>query len=218
MSTTPTKRTTKPKLPPLPVQWVRVRELVAADINPKRHDIEEMAVSIRRHGYVDHGVLDRRTGRLLGGHGRHDALDTMQTAGENPDDWACAESHVHVDERGDWWVPSSITTTRDDAEARHLLLVLNTLGERAGWDPGGLARLLDQVRLESDLAGTGYDADDVVAMLAGHEDPPLPPTDELDVPARYEVVIECDSEDDQVLTLERLAEQMPELRTRAIVA
>lgn len=216
--TTPTKRTTKPKLPPLPVQWVRVRELVAADINPKRHDIDEMAKSIRRHGYVDHGVLDRRTGRLLGGHGRHDALDTMQTAGENPADWPCADPHVHVDDKGDWWVPSSYTTTSDDGEARHLLLALNTLGERAGWDPDGLANLLDQVRLESDLGGTGYDADDVIAMLAGHEDPPLPPTDELDVPARYEVVIECENEAVQLEVIEWIGSVRGDLTARAIVA
>lgn len=208
----------KPKLPPLPVQWVRVRELVAADVNPKRHNIEEMAHSIRRHGYVDHGVIDRRTGRLLGGHGRHDALDTMQTAGENPADWPCSDPHVHVDERGEWWVPSSYTTTRDDAEAEHLLLALNTLGERAGWDPAGLAELLDKVRHETDLRGTGYDADDVVAMLAAHEDPPMPPTDDDDVPVRYEVVIECESEDVQTEVLEWLASARSDLTTRAIVA
>jgi hypothetical protein len=207
----------KPKLPPLPVEWVRLDDLLAAESNPKRHDIDTVCASIRRHGYVDHGVLDLRTGRLVGGHGRHDSLEAMRQAGENPDNWPCAQSNVHVDANGYWWVPSSITTTTDQLDAEHLLLSLNS-GDRPGWDPDGLRDLLSR-QLEADqLPGTGYDDDDVAKMIANETDPPLPSTDEIDLDTRYEVVITCASETDQIQILEQIQAERPEWEVRAIVA
>jgi hypothetical protein len=204
-------------MPPLPVEWVRLDELVAADQNPKLHDIAVLMDSIRQHGYVDHSVLDRRTNQLVGGHGRAEALQTLKDEGSDPIDWPCLESYVHVDDGGDWWVPSSVTRTRDEAEASHLLLALNS-GDRPGWDPEGLTRLLAEVQAERSLAGTGYTDDDVTKRLALETDPPLPDTDEIDLDARYEVVITCANETDQIQILEQIQQERPEWEVRAIVA
>lgn len=207
----------KPKLPPLPVQWVRLDDLLAAEHNPKRHDLPTVMASIRRHGYVDHGVLDLRTGRLIGGHGRHDALEEMRQAGETPEDWDTSDTHVHVDDNGDWWVPSSVTTTLDALDAEHLLLALNS-GDRPGWDPAGLRDLLARQLDADQLPGTGYDGDDVTRMLAADDPPPLPDTDEVPMDTRYEIVIACANETEQVQRLATLSATHPDWETRAIVA
>lgn len=206
----------KPKLPPVPVEWVRLDDLLAAESNPKRHDLPTVMASIRRHGYVDHGVLDRRTGRLVGGHGRHDGLAAMRDAGEQPDDWPCTASHVEVID-GVWWVPSSITTTADDLEAEHLLVSLNS-GDRPGWDPEGLRDMLARQLDDGDLAGTGYSEDDVAKMLAADDPPPLPDTDEVPLDVRFEIVISCATELEQVARLAALTAEHADWDTRAIVA
>lgn len=171
-----------------PVEWVRLDDLLAADRNPKNHDVETVAASIREHGYVDHGVLDKRTGRLVGGHGRADALRWLRDRGEMPGQWDCAESNVWVDSGGTWWIPTAYTTTRSDTEASRLLVALNS-GDRPGWDRAGLAELLDELRAEpGGLVGTGYDdtaVDDLLAQLAAEQPADLEddtPTNIDDVP------------------------------------
>jgi DNA modification methylase len=164
-----------PAKPKMPVEWVRLDDLLAAERNPKLHDIESVAASIREHGYVDHGVLDRRTGRMVGGHGRAGALRWLRERGELPEHWDTVQSNVWVDAKGDWWVPTSITTTRDADDADNLLIALNS-GDRPGWDRGGLAAMLDHLRqTDIGLTGTGYDngaVDDLLAQIAA-EAPPV---------------------------------------------
>lgn len=220
----------------LPVRWMRLDDLHPAAFNPKRHDVFGVAMSIRRHGYHDLGVFDERTNRLIGGHGRSDSVRWLrdnpntdigngQTVG-TPDQWPGGPGGIHVDSNGDWWLATSTCTTANDAEADALLIALNS-GDRPGWDQGGLGALLDQIRRETnDLSGTGYSDDDLDKMLAdieaGRDElpdaPPLPDTGERDTDAQFEVVIACDSEQHQRDVLTHLADLLPDLTVRAIVA
>lgn len=154
--------------PRIPVDWVKLDDLLAADRNPRLHDVEGVAASIRRWGYVDHGVLDRRTGQMIGGHGRADSLRWLRERGELPQNWDCTNPNVHVDAAGDWWVPTAVTTTIDADDAAALLVALNPdRPDRAGWDAAGLAVLLDDIRARpGGLIGTGYDDDAVDTLLA----------------------------------------------------
>lgn len=155
-----------PARPKIPVEWIKLDDLLAAEFNPKLHDVEGVAASIRQHGYVDHGVLDKRTGRMVGGHGRADALRWLRERGELPDAWDCERPNVWVDSHGDWWVPTSTTETRSEDDASNLLVALNS-GDRPGWDQAGLAKLLDELRGSPvGLVGTGYTSDHVDELLA----------------------------------------------------
>ena len=194
-------------MPDLPVRWVKLTEVRGHPGNPKLHDLDEMCASIRQHGYVDHGVIDDRTGQLLGGHGRHEALDAMRTAGEVPAEWQCTRPGVHVDSAGDWWVPFSTTRTRSDREAAHLVMALNS-GDRSGHDRDRLAEFLNDIRGNDPLAlvGTGYDDKSLADLIRDTGPPDLgdggdAPTDEHE--HVYAVVITCRDEAHQSELLER---------------
>lgn len=197
--------------PDLPVTWLPLDDLTAADTNPKKHDLHEIAASIRRHGYADPGVLDQRTGKLVGGHGRADALRLLRDRGESPADWPCARPNVYVDVDGRWWAPVSTTETSDDGEAEALLVALNS-GDRSGWDSHGLAELLDGIRQrdpEIGLIGTGYDSSDVDKLLASiaQDSPELPEGDTdpvFDESTAFRVAVECRDETDQATLVEEL--------------
>lgn len=195
---------TKPKIP---VEWVQLDALLAAERNPKLHDIETVAASIREHGYVDHGVLDRRTGRMVGGHGRAGALRWLRGRGELPEHWDTVQPNVWVDAKGDWWVPTSITTTRDADDADNLLLALNS-GDRPGWDRGGLAAMLDQLRqTPTGLIGTGYDdtaVDDLLASISSTGLPEGGTDPALSYGTEFRVLVVCADEAVQVALAEEL--------------
>lgn len=206
---------TPAKLPDLPVRWVNIEDLAAATENPKLHDIETVKASIRRHGYVDYGVMDDRTDRLVGGHGRAEALVEMRDAGESPAEWPISVRGgfpgVVVLDDG-WVVPTGYTTTADDNDASHLLVSLNS-GDRPGWQTDGLADLLDRLDGDRvDLKGTGYNRDDVDKMLDQLEndrhdlpDPDEGSTDpELSTGVEFRVIVDCESEQQQGQLVERL--------------
>lgn len=201
--------TTKPKIP---VEWVPLDDLLAAERNPKLHDIEAVAASIREHGYVDHGVLDKRTGRMVGGHGRAGALRWLRDRHELPEHWDTVQPNVWVDSDGVWWVPTSITTTRDADDADNLLIALNS-GDRPGWDRGGLAAMLDQLRQSPvGLVGTGYDdaaVDDLLASIGDTaiELPEGGTEPGLNEAVLFRVVVECSNEDIQGSLAEELEQR-----------
>lgn len=205
-----------PRTPPVPVEWVNLDELLDADRNPRIHDVEAVAGSIRRWGYVDHGVLDRRTGQMIGGHGRAKALRWLRDRGELPANWDCERPNVHVDSSGAWWVPTATTTTADPEDAAALLVALNPdRPDRSGWDTAGLATLLDDLRgAPGGLVGTGYDdaaVDGLLASIAG--DTPTTDLPEggtepgLGENTEFRVMVTCSNEDIQASLAEELEQR-----------
>jgi len=135
-------------------EYMRLDVLQRAPRNPKGHDKHGIRDSINRHGYVETPILDDRTGRLIGGHGRLDDLEDRKRRGEAP------PRRIKTDDDGEWLVPVSRGyASANDDEAEALLVALNRLPESGGWELKGLADILDNLRTSDfGLVGTGYSA------------------------------------------------------------
>lgn len=144
----------------LRIEYVPLSEVAPAGKNPKRHDLEAIKASMRRFGYVVPVTRDDRTGKLVAGHGRREALEEMRRAGEEPPRRVRARG-------GEWHVPvlrGVSFKTAEEAEA--YLLADNRLGELGGWDEGMVGEMVRG--LDPDLSAiTGFD----VSKFA----PPAPP-------------------------------------------
>lgn len=173
------------------IDYVELGELEATPGNPKTHDLPGLAVSIARFGFTDPCLEDARTGRLVIGHGRLDAvraLHALATGTEpaglalpahardqarehltGPDEQLHAPDGIVVTDDGRWHIPVVRGwASRDDDHARGLIIAANKLAENGGWDeqllPEWLADLTDaDAEL---LAATGFTVDEVDAMNA----------------------------------------------------
>lgn len=141
-------------------KWVPLKDLKADDRNPKKHDIAGTIRSLKRFGFVDPVVQDQRTGLLIAGHGRVEALKVLKERGEDPPGG--------IDPDGGWKVPTFVGwSSTDDDEAGAALVALNRLTERGGWDSQALTELLTAVAGSADgLSGVGYDDDELDVLRA----------------------------------------------------
>jgi hypothetical protein len=150
------------------VEYMPIAEIEPAPRNPKLHAADLIAASIDRYGLAELPLIDERTGRLVAGHGRLDDLIARRRDGEDPP----AGVKLGPGGAGDWLVPvirGWSSASDEDAEA--YLVTSNRLTVKGGWDNEGLADLLsDLADQDADLlAVTGYDADDLAALLAAGE-------------------------------------------------
>jgi hypothetical protein len=145
------------------IEYVPIDNLERAPRNPKGHDTDGIRASINRHGFVEPVIVDERTGRLVGGHGRLDQLRQLQASGAAP------PAGVTTDADGAWCVPVVYGwQSASDAEAEALLIALNRLPEAGGIAaPDVLLAMLDELaQTAHGLDGTGYTADDLDDLLA----------------------------------------------------
>lgn len=149
--------------------------------NPKAHDLGAIIASIKRFGFADAVVLDERTGRLVSGHGRCDALAEMQKRGD-----AAPDGVLVVD--GVWHVPVQMGwASKDDTEAEAFLVAANRLVEVGGWDDSALHAILADLSGSDALEGIGYSQDDVRRIIAEAQRAALvPQTDEDFIPESVE--------------------------------
>jgi DNA modification methylase len=118
------------------IEYVDIDSVVPAERNPKRHDIDGVRRSMATLGYIDPVLHDERTGRLVGGHGRIEALQAMRDAGEPPPDGVVTAGGV-------WKVPMVRGwASTDDRAADAAVVALNRYVELGGWDNQGLVDLL----------------------------------------------------------------------------
>lgn len=141
--------------------------------NPKEHDLGELGLALERFGYVNPMLIDERTGRLVAGHGRLDALQQRKARGMR------APERVRV-EGGEWYVPVIRGIEfEDEDEAQAYVIADNRIVERGGWNEAVLAEVLADLAAGPGLDGTGYDGDDLDNVLedlgtAGREAPSGP--------------------------------------------
>lgn len=160
----PPETTRPPKAGPPPPRWIEympLDEIQPADVNVKRHDLDSIRTSILAVGYADAAILDERTGKLIGGHGRHEVLFELRSEGIVP-------RGITTDPDGRWLVPVQRGwASADDDEARTLLIAVNYIGERGGWDAEARDRMLVELHASAPdlLAATGY-APDIDRLLA----------------------------------------------------
>lgn len=150
------------------LDYMRLGALAPAERNAKRHDQGALGRSMDAHGFLEGLVLDERTGRLLGGHGRMEQLQARKAAGGAPPDG------LMVTDDGDWLVPVQRGVhSRDDLHAEAMGLVLNRLVERGGWDPQLLTQQLQELEAkQGGLDATGFTRADLDDMLAAYGPPP----------------------------------------------
>lgn len=154
------------------IEYAPLETIREAELNPKRHDQAALRASMDRFGYLEPIVRDERTGRLVSGHGRLRHLRELRASGAAPPEGVREEA-------GDWLVPIVAGwSSRDDDEARALLVAVNRLTEAGGWDTRALLDVID-ARLMGDLSqlrGTGIDLSDLddLAALLEEETPPGP--------------------------------------------
>lgn len=170
------------------IEYHPVAELAPAQRNPKRHDLDTLRSSLARFGYLDAVMRDERTGRLIGGHGRCEILAQLELVGDRPEDWPTDQpwppEGVTVDAEGSWLLPVQCGwASANDDEAAAALIVLNRAGEGL-WANDELAPMLFEIDATPfGLEGTGFDRDELDAMLAELNQPdPTPPADDDEQP------------------------------------
>lgn len=170
----------------LQVRYVALDTLVLWDRNPKRHDPEQLALSIRRYGFKDppkfEPSLNGGRGGIVEGNGRAEVLRAMQEAGEEP------PRGIGVDAEGAWAVPVLFgvdARSRQEAEAYGVDHNALTLGG-SGLAVEDLLRLFDEEALEGLLRDApdasellvSLGADDVAALLSGPDFQPAAASDQ----------------------------------------
>src|SRR3546814_10322913 len=89
----------EPTVAPRRTEYIPLDHLQADPANPKAHDGGAIDASIGRFGIIDQIVRDDRTGFIISGHGRDEALRRMRDRGDNPPEG------IRVDAGGHWLVP-----------------------------------------------------------------------------------------------------------------
>lgn len=168
-------------------EMVEVGQLIPHPKNPRRGDLTAIRQSINANGFYGAIVAQRSTRYILAGNHRFQA--------------AIAEGARRVPVL---WVDV------DDAKALRILLADNRTGDLAENDDEQLSSLLSEILQDAGtLTGTGYDPQDLDKLLkslgdAQHE-AVGDQTDQL--VAQYQVLVECESEEQQTQLLSRLTEE-----------
>ncbi len=146
----------------LRIEYTALADLKRHPRNPKDHDLGAISRSVNRFGFTAPVIVDERTGYLAAGHGRIDTLAQLKAQGKEP------PANVQTDKAGEWLVPVIRGVAfNSDAEIEAYLVADNRLTELGGWNEPELAALLQDLH-EQDTAlleATGYDADDLQALL-----------------------------------------------------
>lgn len=146
------------------IEYLPLDEVVPAPRNPKLHNSSGLITSISRFGLAAPALRDERTGRLVVGHGRTEAVRAMRGAGEDP------PAGVRLNDDGAWLVPVVCGwASRSDAEAEAYLIADNRHTELGGWDHQELADLLESIgQVDPGLVEvTGYNNADMIKLLEG---------------------------------------------------
>lgn len=153
------------------LEYLPLASLKGAEKNPKRHADAELSASINRFGFAEPIVLDERTGRLVSGHGRVNALRARHEAGEEPPEGV--ELSL-TDPKGPVWMVPVVRgwSSKDDREADAFLLAANQLTIAGGWDDSSLAEVLETLQIDGGLEGLGFSDEDLKRILDDAQ--PLP--------------------------------------------
>jgi hypothetical protein len=172
---------------------MRVAELHTYVRNPRRGNIEAIRASLRANLQynpitVNIGTHTNRPYEVLRG------------------------NHTLLAAREEGWETVDVVLVDVDADqARRVVLVDNKLPEMGTYDIEALTAELQEL---DDLEGTGYTQEDLDKLLYQDEvdDDPKDSEHEEEYNSRWEIVVECDGEDHQRETFERLSQEGYKLR------
>lgn len=168
-----------------PAEWVDISRLVPWVGNPRKNDkaVKRVADSIKRFGFGAPVLARKENGEIIAGHTRVRAARRL----------------------GMRRVPVRYLDL-NETDAHLLALADNKLNEIAEWDEGAVAELLSSVSIR-DALEAGWDAEaisDMASALIERADDEVTDAAEQASGLKYQVVVECDSEEQQAELLERL--------------
>lgn len=129
------------------VKRVALDELHQDPANARLHhevNLDAIVASLQRFGQAEPLVVQKATGRIIGGNGR---IVAMRTLG--------------------WTEADIVEIDVDDLTATALGIALNRTAELAEWDESTLAKLLEGLQAEDALDGVGFSEDDIQELLDG---------------------------------------------------
>jgi len=129
----------------LSIRRVPLDQLHLDPANARHHpeqNLDSILASLRRFGQAEPLVVQKSSGRVIGGNGR---LVAMKKLG--------------------WTECDVVEMDVGDLEATALGIALNRTAELAEWNTETLARLLDELRAEDALDGVGFETCDIDALL-----------------------------------------------------
>ena len=155
----------------LSLETIPIDEITLWNGNAKKHDLEAIKRSIRRHGFAAPAKFDATLGAVVFGNGRIQALRTMVEDGEDP------PKGVTVQHDGRWAVPILYGLNAESRDAAvafgidHNALTLSggDLGfvdQLQIWDEQALQTLLNESPDAAELL-IAFDADDLASLLNG---------------------------------------------------
>jgi ParB-like chromosome segregation protein Spo0J len=103
-----------------------------ARLHPERN-LAAIKASLARFQQVEPLLLQKRSGRLIAGHGR---LEAMRALG--------------------WQEAEVVDLDVDDATATAIAIALNRSGERATWDVAALSQLIESLKDEFPIGDLGF--------------------------------------------------------------
>lgn len=166
---------------PRRLTYVPLASLKSAKRNAKKHDLAALRASISAFGWTAPIEVDERTGRMVAGHGRLEALIAMRAAGD-----ACPAGIV-TDDDGEWLVPVMRGwSSADDADAEAYILAANKITENGGYDNRMLAAMLEDVTTQAPelLDATGFEFADFEELLR-RVDPADLPSEPFQIPEPF---------------------------------
>ena len=131
-------------------------KLVGLPKNPKLHNLGDIHQSIDRFGFVNRIIINDVTNHIIAGNGRVETLRQKKVNNE-------FAPYGIVVKPDDWYVPTdriSIPAEEEDA----LAIALNRIGENE-WDSARTVEILSALAAKGELAGTGYDEEEVDYLL-----------------------------------------------------
>ena len=143
------------------VEYIPLSDINPADKNPKDHDIGQIYLSMKRHGFVNLPLINSATDKLLAGHGRLETLQTIKREGE----WV--PERIKVRDDGEWLVPCMVGVNIDDeGEDLAYLVADNRLTEIGGYHTDELIDTINDILEDTNnLDGTGFDLSDIEDMF-----------------------------------------------------
>ncbi len=146
----------------LKIRRVALDEIHLDPANAREHgeeNLEAIIGSLKRFAQVEPLVVQKKSGRVIGGNGR---LVAMKKLG--------------------WTECDIVEVDVDDLQATALGIALNRSASLAGWNDQTLAKLLEELKTNDALDGIGYSVDDLNKLLDSIQINAMPDGDPDQVP------------------------------------
>jgi ParB-like chromosome segregation protein Spo0J len=133
--------------PDVSVTWVEIDQVANHPDNPRDGDVGAIITSISQNGWYGALIAQKSTNFVLVGNHR---LMAVRQLG--------------------WKQVPVIFLDVDDRRARNIMLADNRVSDKADYNEDSLAALLSAAAADGDLLATGYDQEDVDALIASSMD------------------------------------------------